>query len=279
MPGIDRLAIVGVGLLGGSIARAARDRFKTIIGIDSNFQALGFAKLHGIIDIECDCIIDGVHDCDVIVICTPVNSVASIARQVLSVVRSNAIVTDVGSTKANILQELAGQGNDGPYFVGSHPLAGSEHSGIEHSDGTLFRNRLVLTTPTPESSEQALAILHQFWQSLGAKVEAIDAETHDRILAQTSHLPHVLASALAGMTPVEILKYTAGGWRDTTRIAAGTPSMWTPILQANRNAILTTLRQFQARLGEFERMLEANNGDEMTHWLEEAKKVRDALGS
>ena len=276
---IDRLAIIGMGLLGGSVARAARQCVSHIIGIDTDKNSLKFALQRNFIDSAYHIIDDGVKKADIVVVCTPVNTIGKIVRQVSFAAKDDAIITDVGSTKVNIHDQLHDLDVDGPYFVGSHPLAGSERSGVAHADADLFSNRLVITTSTPRTNPSALEFINSFWESLGACVVSMDPIEHDRILARTSHFPHVLASTLAGITPPEILQYTAGGWRDTTRIAAGVPSMWAPILLANREAILQALQQFQTQLADVEQMLKAQDDVAIYQWLEDAKKVRDALGS
>ena len=190
------------------------------------------------------------------------------------------LITDAGSTKGNILADIQGMMRaEGPEFIGSHPLAGSEKRGSANSKPEMFDGRLVVVTPTAESDPEAIAVVELFWNLLGARVIRMDAHEHDRALAMTSHLPHAAASALAGVTPAEWLNLTAGGFRDTTRIAGGDPELWAAIFHANRGAVLTALDQYLERLGCFRSMLEGDAKADLVQWLSEGKKVRDALGS
>ncbi|HEV3436250.1 MAG TPA: prephenate dehydrogenase/arogenate dehydrogenase family protein, partial [Gemmata sp.] len=187
--------------------------------------------------------------------------------------------TDGGSTKGNIVARVAGKLPEGIEFVPAHPLAGSEKTGAENAQSELFVNRTTVVTPIPANSPAAVERVVQFWQALGSTVVMMSPDDHDRRLAATSHLPHALAAAVAGMTPIDMLSLTAGGFRDVTRIAAGDPRMWTAIFQANRESVLTALAEFTDRLSDFRRMLEAGDGAGLVRWLTEAKQVRDALGS
>jgi prephenate dehydrogenase len=189
-------------------------------------------------------------------------------------------VTDVGSTKGNIVRELAGKMPDaGATFIGSHPLAGSEKRGSANSKADLFADRLVIVTPTADTDPEAIAVIELFWNKLGARVMRMDPTEHDSALAVTSHLPHAAASGLAGVTPVGWLTLTAGGFRDSTRIAAGDPDLWTAIFEANRDAVLAAVDGFAERMQRFRELLVAGDRAGLVRWLAEGKRVRDALGS
>jgi prephenate dehydrogenase len=184
------------------------------------------------------------------------------------------VLTDVGSTKGEIVRGVQGRLPAGVDFIGGHPLAGSEKTGPEHSRTDLFAGRLVLLTPGPE---RAMAEVRRLWEGLGARVEVIDAEEHDRALALTSHLPHLVASALAGALPAEWARVTAAGFRDTTRLAAGSPELWRAIFMANRAAVREAISRFRSLLDAFDTALSAGDGGDVERLLEEAKRARDNL--
>jgi prephenate dehydrogenase len=188
-------------------------------------------------------------------------------------------LTDVGSTKAGIVRALEGRLPAGVRFVGSHPLAGSEKSGPEHARADLLEGRLVVVTPTAATDELALAGVTEFWRALGARVEHIGPEEHDEALALTSHLPHLLASALAGVLPPQWQELTATGFRDTTRLAGGSPTVWAPIFRANRAAVLAALDRLGEQLGRFRQALAEGDGELLEALLGQGKQVRDGLAS
>jgi prephenate dehydrogenase len=278
---LHTLTIVGVGLIGGSIGLAARQRrlAQRVIGVGRQRDSLERAQRLGAID---DCSLDlvaAVAGADLAVFCTPVDQ---IARQVLAAAAACAagtLLTDAGSTKAAIVAELEGRLPAGVAFVGSHPLAGSEKRGPEHADARLFEGRLTVITPTPRTDAAAVERVASFWRALGSRVRLMSPEEHDRALALTSHLPHLLAAALAGMLSPELHELTASGFRDTTRVAGGDPSIWTAIFAHNRAAVLDALRLLTARLAEFQSALEAGDAAAVDRLLTQAKRVRDALGS
>ena len=215
-----------------------------------------------------------------IVICTPVDRVAADILATAAAAPKRSVITDVGSTKGNIVRALAGKlPATAPAFIGSHPLAGSEKKGAAHARADLFDNRLAIVTPTAETDLEALGVVELFWQALGARVVRMDPYEHDEALAVTSHLPHAAASGLAGVTPLGMLGLTAGGFRDSTRIAAGDPDLWAAIFEANRDAVLAATDSFIERMTEFRRLLATDDRAGLVRWLAEGKKVRDALGS
>ena len=230
------LTIVGVGLIGGSIGLAARQRglAEHILGAGRRRSSLESARRLGAIDEASLDLVQAVHRADLAVFCTPVGD---IAHQVLAAAPGCAVdtlLTDAGSTKAVIVRTIEEGLPSGVAFVGSHPLAGSEQSGPEHAVADLFDGRLTVVTRTPRTDPGALERIAAFWESLGSHVKVMDPEQHDQALALTSHLPHLLASALAGLLTPELTELTATGFRDTTRIASGDPAIWTGILLHNR---------------------------------------------
>jgi prephenate dehydrogenase len=172
---------------------------------------------------------------------------------------------------------LAGRG-DGPKFVGSHPIAGDQRTGVEHARADLFDGRTVVVTPTGATDPPAITMVTRFWESLGAHVVTMNAEDHDATLAATSHLPHLVAAALARATPPELIPLTAGGWRDTTRVAGGDPRLWRPIFASNRQHVLAALDGFERCLAALRTALADEDDGRFEQLLQEAKRTRDALG-
>ena len=275
----DRITIVGVGLIGGSVGLAAKSRnaARTVVGTGRDPRNLAKAQLLGAIDRCTTDLADAVRDADLIVVCTPVDRIAETILLAAPHCKRGAIFTDGGSTKAGIVAAVNGRLPEGIAFVPAHPIAGSEKNGVENARADLFENRLTILTPLEGCD--AVERVSAFWQALGSRVIAMSPDDHDRALASTSHLPHAVASAVAGVTPVEWLPFAAGGFRDVTRIAGGDPHLWAAIFQANRGAVLAALEQFTTRLDEFRRLLETGDGAGLGHWLAEAKQVRDALGT
>lgn len=279
---VETLCIVGVGLIGGSIGLAAKTRgvAQRVIGVGRDDRALARSITAGVIDHGTTNLAEGVARADLVVVCTPVNRIADDVATVAAAAPAHAIITDAGSTKGNIVRALQGRmPPNGATFIGSHPLAGSEKKGAAHSRGDLFVDRLVVVTPAAGQDLETASVVDLFWQSLGARVIRMDPFEHDEALASTSHLPHAVASGLAGVTPAGWLGLTAGGFRDTTRIAAGDPELWAAIFEANREAVLAALDQFTQRMAVFRTALQNHDHDALCRWLNEGKKVRDALGS
>lgn len=275
----NKVAIIGVGLIGGSIGCALRKRSLAgeVVGIVRR-EASGQAALAvGAVDRFTTELTQGVSGADLVVVCTGVGQIVEHVRQAGEHCLATALLTDVGSTKRAIVEQLTQVPPRQGRFVGSHPLAGSEQRGPQAASAELFVGRRVILTPPGLVSSEVVQI-EGFWKSLGAVVTTMDPAEHDRILATTSHLPHLVAAALAGATEPGWLPYTAGGWRDTTRVAAGDPALWREIFLANREEVCRSLAAFQERLRRF---AEALDGEEaaaqVQAWLSEAKQVRDQL--
>jgi prephenate dehydrogenase len=289
----ENVAIIGVGLIGGSIALALRQRglARRIVGIVRRRESVDDLLQRGVVTDATTDLSSGVSAAEFIVVCTPVDS---ISRYVLEAARwcpEHAVITDAGSTKGRIVAEVesgwvelhsrtqAAAASDSPpcRFVGSHPLAGSEKSGYQYADPQLLAGRWVVVTPTARSDAQATERTVAFWQALGARVCLMAPEDHDRALALTSHLPHLVASALAGILPLKWADLAASGFRDTTRIAAGPPEIWTPIFLHNRSALLEALGQFEQQLHRFRQALETENAEMLSALLTQGKSRRDSL--
>jgi prephenate dehydrogenase len=278
---IDTLTIVGVGLLGGSIGLAVRQRglARHVIGVGHQQSSLDVALERGAIGRATLDLRAAVKNADLVVFCTPVDLIVEQTRIAGTCCPAGTLFTDVGSTKAAIVRGLQAELPAFRYFVGSHPLAGSEKRGVEFAEADLFENRLTVMTPVAETAVSTTDRIREFWHSLGSQVKFMTPEEHDQALALTSHLPHLLASALAGLLPGELFDLTATGFRDTTRVASGDPSVWTGIFEQNDVAILEALGRLTERVREFEAALRAGNRPAIDSFLAQAKKVRDALGS
>jgi prephenate dehydrogenase len=297
----ESIAIIGVGLIGGSVGMALRERglAREIVGIGRGPSSLKDPKSSGprrsettldaamrlgAIDRATTDIEHGVANASIVVVCTPVDTVVEYVVKAAAACPTDCLITDAGSTKSVIVASadgaLAGH-RSGPRFVGSHPIAGDHRGGPEHARADLFDGRRVVVTPTTQTRPAAITEARGFWQNLGAKVTEMSPEEHDTALAMTSHLPHLVAAALAGLTPQELLPLAAGGWRDTTRVAGGAPKLWVPIFTSNRQAVLEALGRLQGHFGAIRESLE--QGDDMRLWaiLEKAavrKWQRDSLG-
>lgn len=275
---ITTLAIVGVGLLGGSLALAARRRqvAARIVGVDAQPASLEHALQRNLIDAGVE-LADAAAAAELMVFCTPVDCIAAQILAAAPACRPGCLLTDVGSTKAEIVRDVESRLPPGVAYVGSHPLAGSEKNGPKHASAALFEQRQVLVTPTPRTDAAAVERITSFWQALGATVRLMDPETHDRALALTSHLPHVVASALAGVLPSELFALTATGFRDTTRLAASNPALWSAILQSNAAAMLEALERYGEQLGRFRAALTSNDRAKLEALLTQGKHNKDAL--
>jgi prephenate dehydrogenase len=275
------LGIVGVGLIGGSIGLAARrsGQFSRLLGTGRDRANLENAVRLGCIDEVAADLPALAEQADILVFCTPVDRIAEQILSVAAVCKPGALITDAGSTKAQLISLVEDDLPGDIEFIGSHPLAGSEKRGAEHARADLFDNRLTIVTPTPRTPADAEKRASEFWRSLGSRVMSISPAEHDQALALTSHLPHLVAAALAGLLPTEMREFTANGFRDTTRIAAGDPALWTPIFLHNHVELTDATLRLQRRLIEFSEALLAADEATLTRLLAEGKKVRDDLGS
>ena len=280
---IRQLAIVGVGLLGGSVAKGARlgGLARRIIGIGRDARRLRPALDDGTLDLAVTDLEGGVREADVILLATPVLTIEGLLERVWRAAPDGALITDVGSTKRNIVraaERLAATRS--LRFVGSHPLAGSEQAGYSVARADLFRGATVVVTPTEATELGALKKTTEFWEALGARVSSLDPETHDRTVAAISHLPHLIACALVdGAARVEpsALELAARGFRDTTRIAAGDPDMWTEIFLANRDALSATVEAFREALADLQRTIDAGQADALRAVLARIKATREQV--
>jgi prephenate dehydrogenase len=277
---LNVLTIVGVGLIGGSIGLAARRRglARRVRGVGRKHAGLDTARALGALDETYLSLTEAAAGSDLIVFCTPVDCIAAQVLEAAPHCTPGTLLTDAGSTKATIIRAVEGKLPPGIAFVGSHPLAGSEKRGPEHADAGLFEGRWTVLTPTDTADPAAMGRVQSFWQGLGSRTRVMTPDEHDRALALTSHLPHLLAAALAGILPPELHVLTASGFRDTTRIAAGDPALWSAIFAHNRPALRSALSRLEERLEDFRTAIEEADTARLHDLLAHAKEVRDALG-
>jgi prephenate dehydrogenase len=280
---IRRLAVVGVGLLGGSVAKAARAQgiAREVIGIGRDAGRLAAAVDDGALDRATTDLADGLRDADFVVLAAPVLTIEDLLARMWDVAAADAIVTDVGSSKAAIVRKAEALARRRPLtFVGSHPMAGSEKSGYGVARADLFQGALVVVTPTEASEPRAVKAVTAFWEHLGARVTALDPDAHDVAVAAISHLPHLVACALVDAVTKEApgaLPIAARGFRDTTRIAAGDPRMWQEIFLANRVTLGAALGAFRRALDELQALVEAGDPVAVEAALARIKVAREAL--
>jgi prephenate dehydrogenase len=281
MKPLKTVAIVGVGLIGGSIGLALRERklAERVIGIGRKQESLRIARRVGAVTNTTVDLDKGVVEADLVVVCTPVGRIVEDVRNAAMHCPEGILITDAGSTKHNIIAALNDDLPRGCRFLGSHPLAGSEKTGAAFATADLFEGRVAIITPTKNTRAEDFDFLEQFWQALGSVVVRMSPEEHDKALAITSHLPHIAAAAMVGLIPEKYFRLTGSGMLDTTRIAAGDPDLWLQIFIHNRENILTALEQFGSKLSILHAALRDGDAEEIIKILTLAKKNRDALGS
>ncbi len=282
---IDKLAIIGVGLIGSSLSLALRqsESVGTVIGYGRNRENLRKGVELGVLDTIADSIEQAVTDADVVVVAVPLGAMQAVFAEMKSALSPNCVVTDVGSSKGSVVKAARAElGELIKRFVPGHPIAGNERSGVEAGFATLYQNRRVILTPLEETDVDATALITAMWQDCGAQVETLDVAHHDKVLAATSHLPHMLAYTLVHHLSnlndhEEIFRYAAGGFRDFTRIASSDPVMWRDVCLANGDALLDLIEQYQHELDQVAAAIRARDADELLKLFGRAKSERDSL--
>ena len=280
---IERLSIIGVGLIGGSLARALREAGAVgeVVGCGRARPNLERAVALGVIDRFEHDPVAAVAGADLVFVAVPLGAMRAIFSAVKDHLRADAILTDGGSVKGSVVADArAAFGGVPPRLVPGHPIAGTEHSGVEASFATLYRNRRVILTPVAETDPQAVESVERMWRTCGAEVSRMSVAHHDEVLAATSHLPHMLAyglvDALARMDETdEIFRYAAGGFRDFTRIASSSPVMWRDICMANREALSAMLARFSVELSDLAQAIRLGDAQTLLEVFERAKAARD----
>jgi cyclohexadieny/prephenate dehydrogenase len=279
---IRRVAIIGLGLLGGSIGLAVTARGLGIatIGYDRDPDVRARAAARGLVDQVCDTPEAAVADADLVILCVPVGAMGNAAQAIAPALAPHAIISDVGSSKEAVAEALAAA-LPGACIIPAHPVAGTEQSGPDAGFATLFANRWCIITPPECADPAAVEALSDFWRSLGSKVELMDAAHHDLVLAVTSHIPHLIAYTIVGtasdledVTQSEVIKYSAGGFRDFTRIAASDPVMWRDVFLTNRGAVLEMLGRFSEDLTALQRAIRSGDGDTLFDLFTRTRAIR-----
>lgn len=280
-----RVAIIGFGLLGGSIARAVRTHLPdtALAGWDADPVVRQRARELALADSIPDDVADSVRGADLVIFCVPVGAMTAAAQSVAAGLSSDVLISDVGSSKRTVADALA-QALPGHTIIPAHPVAGTEHSGPDSGFSSLFHHRWCIITPPADADPALVARLTRFWQALGARVETMDADHHDRVLAVTSHLPHLIAYTIVGtasdleeVTRSEVIKYSAGGFRDFTRIAASDPTMWRDVFLSNRDAVLEMLQRFTEDLTALQRAIRVGDGDTLFDHFTRTRAIRRSI--
>jgi len=285
-PVFPRLALIGIGLIGSSIALAAR-RAGAVghIAISTRSPAtLERAKELHLGDSYHAAAADAARDADCVIVCVPVGASGAVAKQIAPALKPGAIVSDVGSVKQSVIRQMQPHIPPGVHFVPAHPVAGTEHSGPDAGLADLFDNRWCILTPPPGTDARAVERLTAFWRALGAHVEVMDAAHHDLVLAITSHVPHLIAYNIVGtaahleeVSQSEVMKYAAGGFRDFTRIAGSDPTMWRDVFLNNREAVLEMLGRFTEDLTALQRFIRFGNGEALFDLFTRTRAIRRGI--
>ena len=280
-----RISIIGLGLIGSSVARAVKAQMPTvrITGYDADADVRARAVDLGLCDDITDQPGSAVIDADLVMLCVPVGVMGAVADAIAEDLPSDAIISDVGSCKQSVAEALAAA-LPGATIIPAHPVAGTEKSGPDAGFATLFKGRWCILTPKEDAPEIAVERLKIFWQNLGADIEIMDARHHDLVLAVTSHLPHLIAytivgtaSDLEGVTQSEVIKYSAGGFRDFTRIAASDPVMWRDVFLSNKEAVLEMLQRFSEDLSALQRAIRYDKGEELEELFSRTRNIRRSI--
>ncbi len=283
-PGFKKVSILGMGLIGGSVGMAIRKKkLGKVIGVARRKESIRKATRIGAIDKGTTDIAEGVRNSDLVILAVPVSAISKIVKEAVPHLKPGCIITDVGSTKKGTVKKVDKFLPQNIFFVGSHPLAGSEKSGIEAARDTLFKNATCILTPGRRSSPVSISSIKNFWKALGMKVMIMSPEEHDSLLSLTSHLPHLAATSLVNLIAdssekdKRITSLIASGFRDTTRIAGSSPLLWTDICMSNKSKIASSLKMYRGLLQKIEKYIRAGDSASLIKFLERARKVRRAL--
>jgi cyclohexadieny/prephenate dehydrogenase len=285
-PLFNRLALIGAGLIGGSIARAARAQglVREIVATARTPATRKRVVELKLVDKVVDTNAAAVAGADLVIVCIPVGAYGAVAKEIGPHLSPGAIVSDVGSVKGAVLRDMAPHIPKGVHFIPAHPVAGTENSGPDSGFAELFVNRWCILTPPPDADPTAVERLAAFWRALGANVERMSADHHDLVLAITSHLPHLIAytivgtaDELAAVTRSEVLKFSAGGFRDFTRIAASDPTMWRDVFLTNKDAVLEMLDRFNKDIGELTAAIRSGDGKTLFDHFTRTREIRRGI--
>jgi prephenate dehydrogenase len=278
-----KVTLVGVGLLGGSLGKALRERHLAdwVVGFVRRAVSVQECQKAGAVDLATQDLLKAVEEAELIVLCTPIAQMKPLVIEMLPALQPAAVVTDVGSVKASLVKELEGPiAKAGAHFIGSHPMAGAEKMGVAAANSRLFHNAVCIITPTRNSHKPALRRVEQLWRTVGSRVLRLAPEAHDALVSRSSHLPHVVAAELSNYvlgpgSSVNQALLCANGFRDTTRIASGSPEMWRDVALANREKLLVALGGFLNDLNRFKRLLKNGDAKAISRFFQNAKYRRD----
>jgi cyclohexadieny/prephenate dehydrogenase len=278
--------LIGLGLIASSMCHAMRRAGLAgkIVGYARSAETREIAREIGLCDIICESAADAVKDADLVVLCVPVGAMEAVAKEIAPFLKPGATVSDVGSVKSTVIEAVGPHIPEGVHFIPAHPLAGTEHSGPRSGFAELFDNRYTILVPAEGSDPQAVARLTEFWTGIGALTETMDAEHHDLVLAVTSHTPHLIAYTMVGgaddlrrVTDSEVIKYSAAGFRDFTRIAASDPVMWRDVFLNNKEATLEVLGRFTEELFALQRAIRQGDGDHLHDYFTRTRSIRRGI--
>lgn len=282
----DRVALIGLGLIAGSMAHAIREKglAREVVGHARSTETRDIARDIGLCDRICDTVAEAVADADLIVLAVPVGAMGALAADIAPHLKPGATVTDVGSVKRSVIDAVGPHIPPGVHFVPGHPLAGTEHSGPRAGFASLFQNRWWLLTPLPGSDPAAVARLSDLVRAMGAKTDTMEAGHHDLVLAVTSHAPHLIAYTMVGVadhlrrvTDEEVIQYSAAGFRDFTRIAASDPTMWRDVFLHNKEATLDILGRFTEELFVLQRAIRMGDGQQLFDYFTRTRAIRRGI--
>ena len=282
----DRVALIGLGLIASSIFWASKrnDVSGHVTGFARSKETRDIAKKIGLCDEVFDTVEEAVKDADLVILCVPVGAMEQVMLEIAPFLKTGSTISDVGSVKRAVIDAVEPQLPTNVKFVPAHPLAGTEHSGPESGFASLFDNRWCLLTDHASADKESQNKLMIFWKSLGANVEFMDADHHDLVLAVTSHAPHLIAYTMVGVaddlgkvTDSEVIKYSAAGFRDFTRIAASDPTMWRDVFLSNKEATLEILGRFTEELFDLQRAIRTGNGDKLLKYFAHTRSVRRGI--
>ena len=281
----ENIAVIGLGLLGGSVGLAVREFLPVAVttGYDLDPACRARAATRGLVGTVCETAAEAVRNADLVVFCVPPGAMGDAARTIAGAVPAHAVISDVGSCKVAVAKAL-GEALPGMTVIPAHPVAGTENSGADAGFASLFRHRWCIVTPPSDADPALVAKVAAFWQALGANVEIMDAAHHDLVLAVTSHLPHLIAYTIVGtasdlehVTQSEVIKYSAGGFRDFTRIAASDPTMWRDVFLSNKDAVLEMLQRFSEDLTALQRAIRVGDGDALFDQFTRTRAIRRSI--
>jgi len=278
----DKVAIIGVGLLGGSVGLTlkARGMCGKVIGLGRSPASVEAGLEMGAIDEAAGELVEAAAGADLVVVCTPVGSVAGVIEEVESFLEEDCVITDVGSTKQDIVRAVEQLRRAGSMFVGSHPMAGSEKKGVRNASAGLFDGATVFLTPTPSTDERTAGVIREMWERFGGKIVELEPEIHDRVMARTSHLPHIVAALLvAGLRVLEEKRMglVGKGFLDTTRIASSDPEMWADICMSNLEEVREAVVTLRNDLDEFNLYLTEGEYEKIFEFFRSVKTLRDSF--